>query len=130
MRPDFVDQQDVLAYNRGETWDDEDDDRDEEEIARLASTPSYGFGLGSVVDRLVGFTFLNDAGEETAGEDDEESDRSAREKVRKNREKVLQQEARRKNTTAPEVIGADEEQGQMWTDAKWLLEVAGKVLLS
>ncbi|GAB7342008.1 hypothetical protein MBLNU457_g0299t1 [Dothideomycetes sp. NU457] len=130
VRPDFVDQKDVLAYSRTDTWDDEDDERDEEEIARLASTPSYGLGLGSVVDQLVGFSFLNDPVEDAGEGRDEESDRGTREEVRKSRERLLQQQARRKSTTARKIPEADEEQGQMWSDAKWLLEVAGRVLLS
>jgi len=139
VRPDFVDQGDVVAYSHEEMWDDEDDEeRDEEEIARLASTPGYGFGLGSVVDRLVGFSFLDDADAEAGKGRDEKSDRSARDEVRKDRERMLQHEARRKSTVETEAssrrrseeVDIEEEKGHMWNDAKWLLEVAGRVLLS
>jgi len=139
VRPDFVNEGDVDDYLRDEDdtgrEDEDEDEGAEEEIARLAATSGYGFGLGSVIDRLVGFGFL-DSGDEEFGEGvDEERDRKTREEIRRKREKLLReamsdQDARARDTTTQRGVEVEEDKAQMWNDAKWLLEVAGRVLLS
>jgi len=139
VRPDFVDEGDVDDYNRGERggWreDEGEDEEAEGEIARLAATPGYSFGLGSVVDRLVGFGFLDSGDEEFGDGVDEERDLRTREEIRKGRERMLHETMNDRAPNAPDTtighdIETEEDQGQMWSDAKWLLEVAGRVLLS
>ena len=139
VRPDFVDEGDVDDYNRGERggWreDEGEDEEAEGEIARLAATPGYSFGLGSVVDRLVGFGFLDSGDEEFGDGVDEERDLKTREEIRKGRERMLHETMNDRAPYAPDTtighdIETEEDQGQMWSDAKWLLEVAGRVLLS
>lgn len=120
--PDFVDAEDEGAV-------------DDEEVSRLAR--QKGFGLGGLVDRLVGFSLFNvdedgedteeeDPGEETA----EEAEKRKEAKLKKRREQLERTASSSATATArhedvrPPVQGDD----GGWQDAAWLLSVASKVL--
>ncbi|KAF2690798.1 hypothetical protein K458DRAFT_288499 [Lentithecium fluviatile CBS 122367] len=137
IEPDFIE-------------DDDESDGDEEEVARLAR--ERGFGLGSWMDRLIGWTLfdVDEDGEESSSEEEEEDDTSRPENMTKE-ELILRREveAKRRKLEREAIIAAsavhahdDEtktdlstepipppEEGGGWADAAWLFSVASKVIL-
>lgn len=120
--PDFVDAEDEGAV-------------DDEEVSRLAQ--QKGFGLGGLVDRLVGFSLFNvdEDGEDTEEEDHgeetvEEAEKRKKALLKKRREQLERAASSSAIATArhedvrPPVQGDD----GGWQDAAWLLSVASKVL--
>lgn len=129
---------------------DEEDEGDEEEIARLAR--ERGFGLGTWVDRLMGWTLFSvDEDGESEDEDEDEEDEAPRPENMTKEELQLRREveAKRRKLEREAIIAAaavhapsnrdktDEaenkpppgEEGGGWADAAWLVSVAAKVLL-
>lgn len=113
--PDFVD------------VDEEDDGADEREVGRL--TQERSFGLGGLVDRLMGFNLFDveergeTSEEEEPGEDEEGADENAAKRRKDAKAKVSIQ--------APTASSADADpqpQAQGWQDAAWLLSVASKAM--
>ncbi|KAF2399064.1 hypothetical protein EJ06DRAFT_479360 [Trichodelitschia bisporula] len=119
-RPDFVDKEE------------EESSAGEDEVAQL--TRQTGFGLGGLVDRLVGWSLfdLEEREDTTDDEADEETDAEVakrRDERAKQRKEALEQASRNaavhlENQQAPRP--ADDEGG--WNDAAWLMSVASKVL--
>jgi hypothetical protein len=133
--PDFVDE-------------DSESDGDEEEVARLAR--ERGFGLGSLMDRLIGWTLfsVDEDGEGSEDEDEDEDDTGKPENMTRE-ELILKREvdARRRKMERESIIAAsavhrpmegasagssaterlNEENGG-WQDAAWLFSVASKAL--
>jgi hypothetical protein len=133
--PDFVDE-------------DCESDGDEEEVARLAR--ERGFGLGSLMDRLIGWTLfsVDEDGEGSEDEDEDEDDTGRPENMTKE-ELILKREvdAKRRKMERESIIAAsavhrpmegeaagssaaerpNEENGG-WQDAAWLFSVASKAL--
>ncbi|KAG9190758.1 hypothetical protein G6011_08846 [Alternaria panax] len=135
---------------------DEESDGDEEEVARLAH--ERGFGLGSWMDRLIGWTLFSvDEDQEGSDEEDMEDDRSLRldnlttEELKLRREveakrRKLEREAiiaasalrvqgdatstytESRPTTGDSQCTTANEEGGGWQDAAWLLSVASKAL--
>ncbi|KAF2018150.1 hypothetical protein BU24DRAFT_323065, partial [Aaosphaeria arxii CBS 175.79] len=142
VEPDFVDEV--------------ESDGDEEEIARLAR--ERGFGLGSWMDRLIGWTLfsVDEDGEESDEEDDDddyvEQDTFRPENMTKEELQLRREvEAKRRKLEREAIIAAaavrstadggksdeediaklqrsNEEPGG-WQDAAWLFSVASKVIL-
>jgi hypothetical protein len=140
VEPDFV--------------EDEESDGDEEEVARLAR--ERGFGLGSFMDRLIGWTLfsVDEDGEESDEEEEEDDDSAFRpENMTKEELKLRREvEAKRRKLEREAIIAAsavrsvqenretnsgeasnsqqapDQEAGG-WQDASWLFSVASKVIL-
>ncbi|KAF2441938.1 hypothetical protein P171DRAFT_475330 [Karstenula rhodostoma CBS 690.94] len=133
---------------------DEEDEGDEEEIARLAR--DRGFGLGTWVDRLMGWTLfsVDEDGEESSDGEYEDEDGTPRpENMTKEELKLLREvEAKRRklereaiiaaaavqaphrsNTGEDDAAAGDKpppgEEGGGWADAAWLVSIAAKVLL-
>ncbi|CAI6338606.1 unnamed protein product [Periconia digitata] len=133
---------------------DEEGDDDEEEVARLAR--ERGFGLGTWVDKLIGWSLfsVDEDGEDSSSEDDdEEEDESMRPENMTKEEFRLRREveAKRRKLEREAIIAAsavhahdkdtatdDEaenkppppgEEGGGWADAAWLFTVASKVIL-
>jgi len=124
--PDFVD---------GDELDEVDEAQlDEMEIASL--TKEQGFGLGSFVDRLVGWS-LFDIGDEKDLEGSVEATRESPWPLNaqhSNSNKLNASKAQPTRSTIPgeqrpnEAGGPEADQGG-WNDVAWLLSVASKVLL-
>jgi hypothetical protein len=110
---------------------------DDEEVSRLAK--QKGFGLGGIVDRLVGFSLFNvdEDGEEEEEEDEadetvEEATKRKQEHLRRRREQLERAASSsavatgraEKEAIRPPIQGDD----GGWKDAAWLLSVASKVL--
>jgi hypothetical protein len=119
--PDFVDAEEDF------------DSRDEAAVARLAEERS--FGLGGLVDRLMGFSlFKVDEREESATEDEleapKESAAEARERMegenRRKREKKEKLVAHAQGSNADHDANAEADGG--WKDAAWLLSLASKAM--
>ena len=133
---------------------DEENEGDEEEVARLAR--ERGFGLGSWMDRLMGWTLfdVDEDGEESSSEDDEVEDHAPKPENMTKEELQLRREvdARRRKLEREAIIAASAvqppsrrdapgggdaaeakpppgEEGSGWADAAWLVSVAAKVLL-
>lgn len=121
--------------------EDEDDDEDvreakrldEEVVARL--TKERGFGMGGLVDRLVGWTLFPepDLGERTGAGGDHEIEADVLDRSHKQRSASAalterEDKERLENTAhrSSDVVHGDE--GSGWNDAAWLLSVASKVL--
>ncbi|KAK4549807.1 hypothetical protein LTR36_005108 [Oleoguttula mirabilis] len=111
MEPDFVDMEG-------------DDTADESEVARL--TGARSFGLGGIVDSLMGYNlFKVDEREETTDTDESEvgvKDRVAAEA------KWRRGENDRLTSCPPAPEGGGEQGEGGWRDAAWLLSVASKAL--
>jgi hypothetical protein len=128
---------------------DSESDGDEEEVARLAR--ERGFGLGSWMDRLIGWTLfsVDEDGEVSDEEEDEEEEEMRPENMTKE-ELILRREmdAKRRKMERESIIAAsavhpptegeaagpegaqklhDDENGG-WEDAAWLFSVASKAL--
>jgi hypothetical protein len=136
IEPDFVE-------------DGDESDGDEEEVARLAR--ERGFGLGSWMDRLIGWTLfdVDEDGEESSSED--EDDDAPRPENMTKEELVLRREveAKRRKLEREAIVAASAvrtqdgetttnqpaeplpppEDGGGWADAAWLFSVASKVIL-
>ncbi|KAF2100535.1 hypothetical protein NA57DRAFT_74141 [Rhizodiscina lignyota] len=120
VEPDFVDQKDVEEEEQYIS-----EQLAEEEVKRLAA--DRGFGFGGLVDRLMGWPLFNveEDGEDTDGNAEEEAPRKRRE------------ESERKAVTpkvevpppAPKSEGEGDGGEGGWKDAAWLLSVASKVIL-
>ncbi|TKA24725.1 hypothetical protein B0A50_05713 [Salinomyces thailandicus] len=114
--PDFLD------FNPG-------DGADENEVARL--TGERSFGLGGIVDRIMGFNlFKVDEGQETTEDEEEvekgvESDDASRMAAELKRRR---EEKERLTALPPAPRDAGEEGQGGWQDAAWLLSVASKAL--
>lgn len=125
--PDFVDQEDFDDEDSDET-DEEEERRQEAEIKKLAS--DRGFGLGSVVDKLLGWTLFDvqDDGLETDDEDSfpSQTQEAARRKEAQPKAKIQSLPPRKQANVIPAPAA---EETQAWSDAAWLLSVASKVLL-
>lgn len=132
---------------------DEENEGDEEEIARLAR--ERGFGLGTWVDRLMGWTLFSvDEDGESSEEEEEELEETPRPENMTREELKLRREVEAKRrklereaivaaaaVQAPDSRHASEgsdaaadkpppgEEGGGWADAAWLVSVAAKVLL-
>lgn len=130
---------------------DEENEGDEEEIARLAR--ERGFGLGTWVDRLMGWTLfsVDEDGEVSSSEDEEEDDSFRPENMTKEELKLRREvDAKRRKLEREAIIAAAAvqapnsrdkageeaenkpppgEEGGGWADAAWLVSVAAKVLL-
>lgn len=139
VEPDFV--------------DDEESDGDEEEVARLAR--ERGFGLGSFMDRLIGWTLfsVDEDGEESDEEEEEDDDSGFRpENMTKEELKLRREvEAKRRKLEREAIIAASavksaqankeadgeasdlqlppDQEGGGWQDASWLFSVASRVIL-
>jgi hypothetical protein len=124
---------------------------DEEEVARLAK--ERGFGLGTWMDRLIGWTLfsVDEDGEESNEEDAASSlgmaDSMTEDELRLRKEiearrKKLEREAimaaaAMKSADSTQPAGDDtdaskpppDEEGGGWSDAAWLFSVASKVIL-
>jgi hypothetical protein len=121
--PDFVEAEDEGAV-------------DDEEVSRLAK--QKGFGLGGIVDRLVGFSLFNvdedgeESDEDRADETAEDAAKRRQAQLRRRREELANAASSSANATGraepeavrPPVQGDD----GGWQDAAWLLSVASKVL--
>ena len=127
---------------------DSESDGDEEEVARLAR--ERGFGLGSWMDRLIGWTLFSvDEDGEGSDEEEEEEDEEGRPENMTKEELILKREvdAKRRKMERESIIAAsavhpptegeaavfegpqrpnDENGG--WQDAAWLFSVASKAL--
>lgn len=132
---------------------DEEDEADEEEVARLAR--DRGFGLGEWMDRLMGWTLFSvdeDGEESSEGEDEDETPRpenmtkeelQLRREVEAKRRKLereaiiaaaaVQAPSSRNNAGEDKDAAGDKpppgEDSGGWADAAWLVSVAAKVLL-
>ncbi|PVI07812.1 hypothetical protein DM02DRAFT_621875 [Periconia macrospinosa] len=134
---------------------DEEGDDDEEEVARLAR--ERGFGLGTWMDKLIGWSLfsVDEDGEESSSDDDEEEeDESLRPENMTKEEFQLRREveAKRRKLEREAIIAASavhahdkgatadedaetkppppgEQGGGGWADAAWLFSVASKVIL-
>jgi hypothetical protein len=123
VEPDFV-----VAEDEGAV--------DDEEVSRLAK--QKGFGLGGIVDRLVGFSLFNvdedgeESDEEHADETVEDAAKRKLAQLRRRQEQLAKAASSSAIATArteteairPPVQGDD----GGWQDAAWLLSVASKVL--
>ncbi|KAF2127272.1 hypothetical protein P153DRAFT_368585 [Dothidotthia symphoricarpi CBS 119687] len=127
---------------------DEDNLDDEEEVARLAR--DRGFGLGSWVDKLIGWSLFDVDEDEEASEDEEEDHRvpsiadMTKEELKLRREveakrRKMEREAiaaasaqslQEKTDEAgrPSTVDVPAQELNGWQDAAWLLSVASKAL--
>ncbi|KAI6892685.1 hypothetical protein KC318_g13897 [Hortaea werneckii] len=132
MEPDFVDLPPQKTERKGGDQGVGGAAADENELARLTSEKS--FGLGRLVDQIMGFNlFKVEEGQESTDDDDgvdererdeltDAASRAAAEAKRRREEK----ERLTALPPAPRDVG-DEGQGG-WQDAAWLLSVASKAL--
>jgi hypothetical protein len=119
--PDFVDAED-------------DGIVDDEEVSRLAN--QKGFGLGGLVDRLVGFSLFNVDEDVEETDDDgaeisnEEAIKRRQAELKKRREELAQAAKNSADATrrAEHVQPANRRDEGSWQDAAWLVSVASKVL--
>ncbi|KAI7286134.1 hypothetical protein KC345_g1313 [Hortaea werneckii] len=128
MEPDFVDLPPQVQHKGGERGVGA---ADEDELARLTSEKS--FGLGRLVDQIMGFhLFKVEEGQEST--DDDEVEERERDELTDAASRVAAEAKRRREEKerltalppAPRDVG-DEGQGG-WQDAAWLLSVASKAL--
>ncbi|KAJ4292349.1 hypothetical protein N0V90_009010 [Kalmusia sp. IMI 367209] len=130
---------------------DEENEGDEEEIARLAR--ERGFGLGGWMDKLMGWTLfsVDEDGEDSSSEDEEDDETPRPENMTKEELKLRREvEAKRRKLEREAIIAASavhvqDKKGNMadeaerklppaeesggWADAAWLVSVAAKVIL-
>jgi hypothetical protein len=126
MEPDFVDK------------DQKEGSTDDEEVAKLSRV--QGFGLGTLVDRLVGWPLFNvdeDTEDETpeeegeAGGNPEELLRKKEAQLQRRKEQLAKAASSSASATIQRATGQRQQQAEEggWQDAAWLLSVASKVLL-
>lgn len=122
IEPDFVEKEDQDAL------------KDDAEVARLSRVP--GFGIGGLVDKLVGWPLFNV--EEPSDEEDEveeESSAQLRKKklaqMKRRTEELEKVTSNSASATNPEPIVEQPRKPTEggWNDAAWLLSVASKVIL-
>jgi hypothetical protein len=122
IEPDFVEKEDQDAL------------KDDAEVARLSRVP--GFGIGGLVDRLVGWPLFNV--EEPSDEEDETEEESAEQlkkrklaQLKRRTEELEKAASSSASATHPEpVVQPPRQQTEGgWNDAAWLLSVASKVIL-
>jgi hypothetical protein len=114
--------------------DEECDDTDEEEVSRLAQ--QKGFGIGGLVDRLVGFSLFNVEEDAEETEDDAELSKedalkkrqAALKKRREELARAAKHSAEAASRAEADVPNANKQDEGGWQDAAWLLSVASKVL--
>jgi len=130
--PDFVDAEDGKE-EEVDSGDEEERMEEEAEVARLTS--DRGFGLGSMVDRLIGWT-LFDVREDRSAAEDEDAPAGKEEGQRKARAedaRITGKPQGPKTETSGEPTDEDGEKGGEaaggWSDAAWLLSVASKIIL-
>ncbi|KAI7366977.1 hypothetical protein KC336_g21248, partial [Hortaea werneckii] len=106
---------------------------DENELARLTSEKS--FGLGRLVDQIMGFNlFKVEEGQESTDDDDDPVDERQRDELTDAASRVAAEAKRRREEKArltalppaPRDVGEEGQGG--WQDAAWLLSVASKAL--
>jgi hypothetical protein len=121
LEPDFVEKEETVDPN------------DEDEIERLSKV--QGFGLGGIVDRLVGWPLFN-VDEDSEVEEQEEQETAEQSLKRKQAllaKRKLQLEKTASNSasaTDPNAIPPPKQnEDGGWKDAAWLLSVASKVIL-
>jgi hypothetical protein len=122
IEPDFVEKDDQEAL------------KDDAEVDRLARIP--GFGIGGLVDRLVGWPLFNveepsDEEDETEEETSEELKRRKLAQMKRRTEELEKLTSNSASATHPEPVvepPRQETEGG-WNDAAWLLSVASKVIL-
>ncbi|KAH9808836.1 putative Cytochrome-P450 family protein [Teratosphaeria destructans] len=121
-----------MTSRRGTTLEpdfvDEDVEDDEGDVGRLTGNAS--FGLGGIVDRLMGFNLFGV--EEDAEATDEEEREDETEEQRRQR---LEDEKRRRREQSKSVVVPAPESGEDgvnegWRDAAWLFSVATKTLFT
>ncbi|KAI7530998.1 hypothetical protein KC331_g14370 [Hortaea werneckii] len=133
MEPDFVDLPPQKTQRKGgEQGGGGGAAADENELARLTSEKS--FGLGRLVDQIMGFNlFKVEEGQENTDDDDEVDERERAELT--DAASRLAAEAKRRRgekerltalPPAPRDVGEEGQGG--WQDAAWLLSVASKAL--
>ncbi|KAI6801795.1 hypothetical protein KC332_g15431 [Hortaea werneckii] len=133
MEPDFVDLPPQAQRKGGEQGVGA---ADETELARLTSEKS--FGLGRLVDQIMGFhLFKVEEGQESTDDDDgnEMDERKERDELTDAASRVAAEAKRRREEKerltalppAPRDVGDEGGQGG-WQDAAWLLSVASKAL--
>lgn len=120
IEPDFVEGQNLEEeeeYIMGQLA--------EEEVRRLAA--QRGFGLGGLMDRLIGWSLfrVEEDGEETDDDDEVEDTDEAERKA----SSVRQIEPPARKVEVPPPPGEQGEGEGGWKDAAWLLSVASKVML-
>jgi len=130
--PDFVDAEDG-EEEEVDSGDEEKRMEEEAEVARLTS--DRGFGLGSIVDRLIGWT-LFDVREDRGAAEDEDAlagEEEGQRKARAEDARITGKPQGPKTETSGEPTDEDgEKDGEAaggWSDAAWLLSVASKVIL-
>lgn len=113
--PDFVDP-------------DEGDGADESEVAKL--TDERSFGLGGIVDRLMGFNLFNvEEREETTDDEADKGNDTEHEAKGRAATEAKRKLEEKERLTSPPAPTADAEQGDGgWQDAAWLLSVASKAM--
>ncbi|KAI7316268.1 hypothetical protein KC315_g10835 [Hortaea werneckii] len=106
---------------------------DENELARLTSEKS--FGLGRLVDQIMGFNlFKVEEGQESTDDDNDEVDERERDELTDAASRLAAEAKRRREEKerltalppAPRDVGEEGQGG--WQDAAWLLSVASKAL--
>lgn len=112
--------------------DEDNPEDDERDVSQL--TGQRSFGLGKIVDRLMGFNLFNvDEREETTEDEAEQGDETAdHAKERMAAENKRKREAKGTLTAPPPAPLERDENGPGeggWQDAAWLLSVATKVML-
>lgn len=133
--PDFVDKEEEEEDDtHGVEYEEVEREMDDIEVARLARENS-GFGLGTLVDKVIGWS-LFEPGESAKGDEEEEelkNEQMSRLKRVRDSQKELSRLARAErkvmNEKEAKAKGSvDREEGTGWNDAAWLLSVASKVL--
>ncbi|KAI7237763.1 hypothetical protein KC330_g3002 [Hortaea werneckii] len=133
MEPDFVDLPPQKTQRKGgEQGGGGGAAADENELARLTSEKS--FGLGRLVDQIMGFNlFKVEEGQEST-DDDDEADERERDELTDAASRLAAEAKRRREEKerltalppAPRDVGEEGQGG--WQDAAWLLSVASKAL--
>ncbi|KAI7220457.1 hypothetical protein KC333_g2312 [Hortaea werneckii] len=132
MEPDFVDLPPQKTRRSGGEQGAGAAAADENELARLTSEKS--FGLGRLVDQIMGFNlFKVEEGQEST-DDDGEVDERERDELTDAASRVAAEAKRRREEKerltalppAPRDVGEEGQGG--WQDAAWLLSVASKAL--
>ena len=129
MGPNFLEREESFEVDDEDEDDAEEDRREEAEVAKLADDRSYG--LGSVVDRVMGWTFFDMKDEDKSEEDDSSALKEER------RRRVQRFESTNINigpqpssppsrSTRRDIENGDD--GGGWKDAAWLLSVASRAL--
>ena len=126
----YFDQEPAITITEPDFVDPEEGQRDDEtEVAKL--TGERSFGLGGIVDRLMGFNlFKVDEREETTEDEAERGNETEDEVQARVAAEAKRNREERDRLTAPPSApqDADEQDQGGWQDAAWLLSVASKAL--